>query len=79
MGQDCQQTFNDLKDFLTQSPLLNFLKEGETLYLYLVVTTETTSSVMIRAEGGEQFSIYYTSQVSKGSKQNTHQWRSQLT
>lgn len=59
-------TFNELKSFLTQLRLLDTPREGETLFLYLVATVETKSSIMIQEENREQVPIYYTSQVLKG-------------
>ena len=35
---ECQQAFEDLKTYLTSTPLLSSSKQGEELYLYLVVS-----------------------------------------
>ena len=35
---ECQQAFEDLKTYLTSTPLLRPSKQGEKLYLYLVVS-----------------------------------------
>ena len=35
---ECQQAFEDLKTYLTSTPLLSPSKQGEELYLYLVVS-----------------------------------------
>ncbi len=45
-------------------------KSCEVLYLYLVVTKETISLVLVREEEGKQLPIYYTNQMLKGSKLN---------
>uniref|UniRef100_A0A2N9FUW7 RNase H type-1 domain-containing protein n=1 Tax=Fagus sylvatica TaxID=28930 RepID=A0A2N9FUW7_FAGSY len=36
--EECQQAFEELKRYLTEPPLLNPSKQGEELYLYLVVS-----------------------------------------
>ena len=54
----CEQ---DLKRYLTSHPLLSKLKDGEQLFIYLVVSESTVSTVLIREEEGKQFPIYYVS------------------
>ncbi|KAL0355401.1 UNVERIFIED_CONTAM: hypothetical protein Sradi_3987000 [Sesamum radiatum] len=41
---------------------------GDTLYLYLSVTPQVVSSVLVREEGGKQLPIYYVSKVLNGVK-----------
>ena len=48
---DCQRAFEDLKAYLTSTPLLSPSVLGEELYLYLAVTPHAVSSVLIREEG----------------------------
>lgn len=45
---ECEQAPNQLKATLTELPILIRLVEGETLYLYLVVSDETLSVVLVR-------------------------------
>ena len=45
---ECQQTFEDLKAYLTSTPLLSPFKPGEELYLYLAVSLHAVSSALIK-------------------------------
>ena len=63
---DCQRAFEDLKAYLTTTPLLSPSVLGEELYLYLAVTPHAVSSALIREEGRVQKSVYYTSQALGG-------------
>ena len=47
---ECQKAFQDLKTYLTIAPLLSLSIPGEELYLYLVVSSYTVSSTLIREE-----------------------------
>ena len=46
----CQKTFQDLKVYLTTTPLLGPSIPGEELYLYLAVSLHVISSALIREE-----------------------------
>ena len=48
---ECQKAFQDLKAYLTTTPLLSPSVFGEELYLYLAITLHTVSSALIRKEG----------------------------
>ena len=48
---ECQKAFQDLKAYLTTTPLLSPSVFGKELYLYLAVTLHTVSSALIRKEG----------------------------
>ncbi|XP_050217638.1 uncharacterized protein LOC126668489 [Mercurialis annua] len=63
--EECQQSFEELKKFLSSPPLLGRPETGE-LYLYLSVTNETVASVLVKEEASEQKPVYYTSKVLKG-------------
>ena len=65
---DCQRAFEDLKAYLTTTPLLSPSVLGEELYLYLAVTSHAVSSALIREEGRVQKSVYYTSQALRGAE-----------
>ena len=39
-----------LKEYLTRAPLLSMPREGDELYLYLVVSKWATSSVLVRED-----------------------------
>ncbi|GKV25972.1 hypothetical protein SLEP1_g35342 [Rubroshorea leprosula] len=66
----CQRTFDELKQYLASAPLLSKPVEGESLYLYLGVTEEAVSSVLLREENKNQKPIYYVSKVLQGAEQN---------
>ena len=48
---------NQLKRYLTSPLLLLKPKDGETFYIYLVVSETTVSMVLIREEGGKQLLV----------------------
>ena len=48
---ECQQAFENLKAYLTSTPLLSLSKPGEELYLYLAVSPHAISSALIREVG----------------------------
>ncbi|KAK1557267.1 hypothetical protein Q3G72_021359 [Acer saccharum] len=62
-NEDCEKTFQALKDYLGQAPLLSKPETGETLYMYLSVSEAAISSVLVRQEDGIQKPIYYTSKA----------------
>ena len=65
---ECQKVFQDLKTYLTTTPLLSPSIPGEELYLYLLVSPYAMSSALIREEGKIQKLVYYTSQALKGAE-----------
>ena len=48
---------------MTEPPLLAKPSEGEKLYLYLAVSEQAISAVMVKEDGKIQKSIYYVSKV----------------
>ena len=48
---ECQETFQDLKTYLTTTPLLSPSVPSEELYLHLVVSSHAVSSTLIKEEG----------------------------
>ncbi|KAL0414908.1 UNVERIFIED_CONTAM: Retrovirus-related Pol polyprotein from transposon [Sesamum radiatum] len=67
-GTPCQLAFEELKAYLSGLPLLVKSSPGDTLYLYLSVTPQVVSSVLVREEGGKQLPIYYVSKVLNGAE-----------
>ena len=62
--EECQQAFEELKKTLASPPLLSRPEEGEELTLYLAVTPEAVSSVLVRTDDhGIQRPVYYTSKL----------------
>ena len=49
---------------------MSLSKEGENLYLYLVVSTTAVSAALICEEGKKQLLIYYVSQAFQGVESN---------
>ena len=64
----CQKAFQDLKVYLTTTPLLSPSIPGEELYLYLVVSPHAVRSALIREEEKVQKPVYYTSRALRGAK-----------
>ena len=48
---ECETTFQELKRYLSNPPLLSPSKQGESLYLYLAVSETIVSAALIREEG----------------------------
>ncbi|GKV48579.1 hypothetical protein SLEP1_g55379 [Rubroshorea leprosula] len=67
---ECQRAFDELKQYLASAPLLFKPVDGECLYLYLGVTEEAVSSVLLREENKIQKPICYVSKVLQGAEQN---------
>lgn len=65
---ECEKTFVQLKEYLSNPPLLSQTKQGETLYLYLLVTSEVVSSALVREEEKLQRPVYYTSRALRGAE-----------
>ncbi|KAL2240906.1 UNVERIFIED_CONTAM: Retrovirus-related Pol polyprotein from transposon [Sesamum indicum] len=69
MGLRSQATIKeDNKSYLMKPPLLANPKEGEVLFLYLAVSENTVSSVLVREFEGIQNPIYYVSKLLQGAK-----------
>ncbi|GKU87474.1 hypothetical protein SLEP1_g1867 [Rubroshorea leprosula] len=68
--EECQKAFDELKQYLASAPLLFKPVEGESLYLYMGVTGEAVSSVLLREENKNQKPICYVSKVLQGAEQN---------
>ncbi|GKU88722.1 hypothetical protein SLEP1_g2951 [Rubroshorea leprosula] len=66
--QECQATFDELKSYLSSPPLLTKAKDGEILYLYLGISDEAISPVLVREEAKQQKPIYYISSVLHGAE-----------
>ena len=65
---ECQKAFQDLKDYLTTTPLISPSIIGGKLYLYLAVSPHALSSALIREEGKVQKPRYHTSRALKGAE-----------
>ena len=65
---ECEVVFQELKCYLSNTPLLSLSKEGENLHLYLVVSATTVSVALIREKGKKQLPVYYVSQAFQGAE-----------
>ena len=61
--EECEATFQSLKEYLSKPPLLSPSIEGEDLFLYLAVSQIVVSLVLICEELKIQRPVYYTSQA----------------
>ena len=66
--EQCQHAFEDLKKFLTSSPVLSSPTPGEDLYLYLAISESAISAMLARAEGRQHHPVYYLSYVLQGAE-----------
>ncbi|KAJ9536181.1 hypothetical protein OSB04_un000641 [Centaurea solstitialis] len=55
------KALQELKQYMTSPPLLTKPVEGESLQLYLAVSKNATSAVLVREEDQQQRPIYYVS------------------
>ncbi|XP_011092649.1 uncharacterized protein LOC105172770 [Sesamum indicum] len=62
------KALQELKEYLTKPPLLANPKEEETLFLYLAVSENAVSLVLVRDEGWSQNPIYYLSKMLQGAE-----------
>jgi hypothetical protein len=68
-SEECEKTFEQLKEYLSSPPLLSRIIPGEPLYLYLAVSPTVVSAALIREEASTQKSVYYISQALRGVEQ----------
>ncbi|KAK3001955.1 hypothetical protein RJ639_020249 [Escallonia herrerae] len=66
---ECQTSFDKLKEYLTSPPLLSKPIPGEDLFLYLAISESAVSAVLIREQDERQLPIYYVSKVLQGAEQ----------
>ena len=66
---ECQQAFENLKVYLSSSPLLSPSRLGEELYLYLVISQAAVSAALVREEDGSQKPVYFTSRAFQGTEE----------
>ncbi|KAL2246210.1 UNVERIFIED_CONTAM: Retrovirus-related Pol polyprotein from transposon [Sesamum indicum] len=66
--EECEQAFQELKIYLRSPPLLANPREGDVLYLYLAVSDDAVSSVLIKEEGKVQNPVYYVSKMLQGAE-----------
>ena len=59
----CSEAFQNLKQYLVSPSILSSLKLEENLYIYLVVSNDAVSVVLIRVQKGIQKPVYYVSKT----------------
>lgn len=59
--EECDQVFQDLKEYLANPPILSRPKKEEVLYAYIAVMNHVVSLVLIGIDLGVQKPIYYVS------------------
>ena len=53
--------FQQLKEYLSRSPIMSSLEVDEVLFAYIAMTPHAVSLVLIQVDSGTQRSIYYVS------------------
>jgi len=66
--EECEGAFQKLKEFLTTPPILVKPKLGDPLILYLAVSENACSSVLVQEVRKEQRPVYFTSKVLHGAE-----------
>lgn len=61
--EECQKSFEELKQYLSTPPLLTTPNERDILFMYLAVTDVAVRVVLVKEEGNIQKLIYYTSKI----------------
>jgi hypothetical protein len=69
-SQEFQAVFREIKASLACPPVLAKLVPGDTLIIYLAVTAEAISAILIREVGKSKLSIYFVSRALQGAKVN---------
>ena len=66
---ECQQTFEELKAYLSAPPLLSPSQPSEELFLYLAISPAAVSAALIREEEKVQKPVYYASWALRGAEE----------
>ena len=59
---ECEKVFQDLKEYLTQAPMLMAPEPREDLFMYLSIFDHAVSAVLLRNQGVQQ-PVYYISKT----------------
>ncbi|XP_019184278.1 PREDICTED: uncharacterized protein LOC109179169 [Ipomoea nil] len=65
---ECQQSFEELKQYLSTPPVLSTPRVGEPLFLYLAASPKAVNSVLVREEERTQHPVYYVSRSLKAAE-----------
>ncbi|XP_075658841.1 uncharacterized protein LOC142628679 [Castanea sativa] len=66
---ECQKAFEDLKVYLSASPLLSPSMPGEELFLYLAISSAAVSAALIKEEDKVQRLVYFISRALRGAEE----------
>ncbi|KAM1463878.1 hypothetical protein ACFXTO_043614 [Malus domestica] len=61
--EECAKAFRNLKEYMSKAPLLSKPEVGDTLIIYLSVSTSAVSSVLIQKDSGVERPVYYASKA----------------
>ena len=61
--KECAESFQQLKDYLTQPPIMSSPELDEVLFAYIAVASYAVSLVLIWVDNGIQRLVYYMSKV----------------
>ena len=59
--EECAVAFQQLKEYLSRSPIMSSVEVDEVLFAYLAIASYAISFVMIRVDSGIQRPVYYVS------------------
>ena len=59
--EECALAFQQLKEYLSQPPIMSSLLTDEVLFSYIAVAPHAVSLVLIRIDNGIQRQVYYVS------------------
>ena len=62
LKEECEKAFQDLKEYLMQTPMLTALVPGEDLFMYLSVLEHAMSALLLRDRGVYQ-PVHYISKI----------------
>ncbi|KAL0449375.1 UNVERIFIED_CONTAM: hypothetical protein Slati_1493900 [Sesamum latifolium] len=66
--EECERALQELKHYLATPPLLVNPKQGDVLFLYLVVSEVAVSSVLVKQQEKDQNPVYYVSKMLQGAE-----------
>ena len=61
--KQCEEALQQLKSYLTFSPLLLKPLDGEPLFVYLTVSEHAVSVILMHEDDGKQSPVYYVSKA----------------
>ena len=59
--EECSSTFQQLKEYLSKSPIMSKLEEDEFLFAYIAVASHAVSLLLVRDDNGVHRPVYYVS------------------